>query len=114
MKKDNKGQASSKKEGVGIVPLGDRVLIKPLTPEEAGRTLVSGIIIPETIDKEKSEQGRVIAVGQGKRSESGSLIPLSVKVGDKIMFSKYGYDEVKIGGVEYLMVSEASILAILK
>ena len=97
----------------GIQPLGDRVLVRPLSPEETGKTTSFGIIIPETVDKEKPEQGAVVAVGLGKRSDDGKLLPLSVKVGDRILFSKYGYDEVKVGGVEYYMVSESNILAVL-
>ena len=97
-----------------VLPLGDRVLLKPLSHEEMGRKLPSGIIIPETVDKEKPEQGKVIAVGPGKRNEDGKVVPLSVKVGQKVMFSKYGYDEVKIEGVEYYIVSENNILAVLK
>src|ERR1043166_640408 len=82
---------AAKKGGnkVGLVPLGDRVLVKPLTPEEAGTTTSFGIIIPDTA-KEKPEQGRVVAVGPGKKNDDGKVLPLSVKVGDKVMFSKYG------------------------
>jgi len=98
----------------GIEPLADRVLVKPLSPAEAGRTLASGIIIPETVDKEKPEQGTVVATGPGKRGDDGKLIPMSVAVGDTVLFSKYGYDEIKIGGVEYVMVSENNILAVLQ
>jgi len=73
----------------------------------------SGIIIPDTVSKEKPEQGKVVAVGGGKY-EDGKLLPMSVKVGDKIVFSKYGYDEVKINEEEYYILSESSILAIIK
>jgi chaperonin GroES len=97
---------------VGVAPLGDRVLIKPADNGE-GQKLPSGIIIPDTIDKEKPEQGRVIAVGTGRRSDNGDIIPMSVKVGDTVLFSKYGYDDVKVDGEEYLIVSENNILAIL-
>lgn len=92
------------------MPAGDRVLIKPMAKESV---TASGIIIPDTV-KEKPEQGVVVAVGSGKKNEDGKVIPLSVKVGDKVMFSKYGYDEIKIGGVEYYVVSENNILGILK
>lgn len=98
----------------GITPLGDKVVVRPLSPEEAGLRSASGIIIPETIDKEKSEQGVVIAVGPGKFNEDGDMrIPLTVQAGDRILFSKYGFDEVTIGGTEYYIVGEGSILAIL-
>lgn len=117
MKKRAKNRAKQTKRGgtnaTGVVPLGDRVLVKPLSPEEAGRKLPSGIIIPETVDKEKPEQGRVVAVGPGKKNDEGKVVPLSVKVGQRVMFSKYGYDEVKIGGTEYYIVSENNILAVI-
>lgn len=96
------------------MPLGDRILIKPLAPEEMeGKTTSFGIIIPDTVSKEKPEQGTVVAVGPGKRGDDGKLVAPSVKVGDKVMFSKYGFDEVKVGGQEYYIVSESNILAIL-
>ena len=98
----------------GVQPLGDRVLLKPLSAEEAGTTTSFGIIIPETVDKEKPEQGTVIAVGPGKRDEDGNLWPVNVQIGDKVMFSKYGYDELKVNDVEYYIVSENNILAVLK
>ena len=97
----------------GVQPLGDRVLLKPLTAEEAGTTTSFGIIIPETVDKEKPEQGTVIAVGPGKRGDDNELIPVAVSVGDKVMFSKYGFDEIKVDGVEYYILPESSILAVL-
>src|SRR5216684_2991642 len=74
----------------GIQPLGDRILLKPLTPEEMGTTTSFGIIIPETIDKEKPEQGTVIAVGPGKLGDDNHLVPVAVGVGDRVMFNKYG------------------------
>ena len=101
----------AKGSGLGQ-PYGDRILVKPLSLEETGQTTSFGIIIPDTA-KEKPEQGRVVAVGAGKKNESGQLVAPSVRVGDKVMFSKYGYDEVKIGGVEYYLIAEASILMVL-
>lgn len=96
-----------------IKPLGDRVLVRPLTDTELGTLSPSGIIIPETAKKEKPEQGMVIAVGTGKWDEDGTKrIPMEVKIGDKVVFSKYGYDEIKIGNKDYFIVSEASILGI--
>lgn len=100
--------------GMGVQPLGDRVIVRPLTLAESGHALPSGIIIPDTADKEKPEQGTVVAVGPGKRAEDGKLIPMSVKIGDKVMFSKYGYDELKFEGNEYFVVSENNILVVLK
>lgn len=99
---------------IKIQPLKDRCVVRPLTDEEAGTVSASGIIIPDTVSKEKPAQGVVIAVGEGKWDEDGEKrIPMDVKVGDKIVFSKYGYDEVKIDDTEYYIVGEASILAIL-
>lgn len=96
-----------------ITPLGDRVVVRPLTDAELGTVSASGIIIPETAKKEKPEQGVVIAVGAGKWDEDGEKrIPMEVKVGDKVVFSKYGYDEIKVGAIEYFIVSEASILGV--
>ncbi len=63
--------------------------------------------------KEKPEQGTVIAVGLGKRTDEGKVVPVSVQVGDRVVFSKYGFDEVKVDGVEYYLVSEANILAVI-
>lgn len=99
---------------INIKPLADRVVVRPLTPEESGTVSSSGIIIPDSAKKEKPEQGVVVAVGTGKWDEDGEKrIPMEVKVGDKIVFSKYGFDEVKEGDTEYVIVSESSILAIL-
>lgn len=99
---------------VNIKPLADRVVVRPLTDEEAGTVSASGIIIPETAKKEKPEQGVIVAVGAGKWDEDGEKrLPLEVKVGDKVVFSKYGFDEVKMADKEYFIVSESNILAIL-
>ena len=95
-----------------IVPLGDRVLIKPI--EQEGEKIASGIIIPETVDKEKPEMGKVIAVGEGRVNDEGKAIPVKVRAGDVVLFSKYGPDEIKIDEEEYLIVSENNILAIIK
>jgi chaperonin GroES len=99
---------------LNIKPLGDRVVVRPLTDEEAGTVSLSGIIIPDSVTKEKPGQGIVIAVGAGKWDEDGEKrIPMDVKVGDKIVFSKYGYDEIKVAEKEYYVVGEASIMAVL-
>ena len=115
--KKNSKKVSSKAVAVRskapVQPLGDRVLLKPLTQEEMGTRSSFGIIIPETIDKEKPEQGTVIAVGPGKMNDDGKHMPVGVSVGDRVVFSKYGFDEVKVGGVEYYLVSEANILAVI-
>lgn len=96
----------------GVQPLGDRVLVKPLAADDT-RT-PSGIIIPDTAKQEKPERGVVIAVGEGRRLDSGEFVAPRVSVGDTVMFSKYGFDEITIDDVEYVIVSEGSILAILK
>jgi chaperonin GroES len=99
-------------KNISIIPQGDRVLVKPemATDEKSP----SGIIIPDTAQKEKPEQGKVVAVGEGKRNEKGDVLPMRVKEGDTIIFSKYGFDEIKIDDEEYYMVSESSILAVIK
>lgn len=100
---------------INIKPLADRCVVRPLTDEEAGTVRASGIIIPDTVNKEKPAQGVVVAVGTGKWDEDGEKrIPMEVQEGDKIVFSKYGYDEVKVGEKEYYIVSESSILAVIK
>ena len=95
-----------------ISPLGDRILLKPF-PQEETNTTTSGIIIPDTVSKERSEQGTVIAVGEGKWDE-GKRVPMSVKVGDKVIFSRYGYEEVKLDGAEYYILKEENVLAIIR
>jgi chaperonin GroES len=95
-------------------PIGDRVVVRRLTDEEMGTKSASGIIIPDTVKAEKPEQGIVIAVGPGKWDEDGEKrIPMEVKVGDRVVFSKYGYDEVKVGTEEFYLVSSPSILAVI-
>lgn len=93
-----------------IKPLQDRVLVKRIEAEEK---TASGIIIPDTA-KEKPQEGEVIAVGPGKVMDNGSRVELTVKKGDKILFSKYAGTEVKIGGSEYLIMREDDILGIVE
>lgn len=98
---------------VGIVPLGDRILIKPMSPEESGKVLASGILIPDTVDKDKKlEQGIVVAVGPGRRDEDGNRLTPDVAVGDRVMFSKPWNDPIKIDEVEYYLIPETDIVAI--
>ena len=94
-----------------IEPLHDKVVIKPLSQEEV---TASGIVLPDTVDKEKPMQGEVIAVGPGKYDEDGKRIPMSVSVGDKVLFTKYAPDEVEIEDEEYLVIDEDKILGIVK
>jgi len=93
-----------------IRPLQDRVIVKRLAEEEKTK---GGIIIPDTA-KEKPVEGKVIAVGKGKVKEDGNVIKMDVKVGDKILFSKYGGTEVKIDGEEHLIMREDDILGIIE
>ena len=93
-----------------IKPLGDKVVIKVLEGEMKTK---SGIVLPDTA-KEKPSEGKVIEVGTGKMLENGTRIALDVKVGDKIIFSKYAGTEVKFEGQDYLIVSERDILAIVE
>jgi chaperonin GroES len=93
-----------------IRPLQDRVIVKRLEEEEKTK---GGIIIPDTA-KEKPQEGKVVAVGKGKVTEDGKLIPLDVKVGDKILFGKYSGTEIKIGGEEHLIMREEDILGIIE
>ncbi|KKS15916.1 MAG: 10 kDa chaperonin [Parcubacteria group bacterium GW2011_GWB1_41_6] len=96
-----------------IKPLGDRVLVEPLSDEERQTKTKLGIVIPDTVEKEKSERGRVIAVGQGRMTDQAKIIPLSVKKGQIVLFSKYGPDEIKVGGKEYYIIKEDNILAVI-
>ena len=95
---------------VKIQPLGDRVLVKPLEQKEVKK---GGIIIPDTA-KEKPQEGKVIAAGNGKVGDDGKKIALDVKAGDRILFGKYSGSEVKIEDKEYLIMREEDVLAILE
>jgi chaperonin GroES len=94
-----------------LKPIHDHIVVKPITEDEITK---SGIVLPDTIDKEKPEKGEVVAVGNGKLLDNGQLAAMSVKVGDKVMFKKYSPDEIKVDGVEYLIISESDILGILE
>src|SRR6202051_5298207 len=108
-------QGNSKNRGrrllipMKIRPLGDRILIKRIKEEERTK---GGIIIPDTA-KEKPQEGKVVAVGKGKYSEEGKLIPIEVKAGDKILFGKYSGSEIKLDGEDHLIMREDDILGIL-
>ncbi len=101
---------NAKKKSSKIKPLGDRVLVQRTT--DTMEKTASGIYIPDTVKKEKPEQGKVVAVGEGRR-ENGKAVPPTVSVGDTVVFSKYGYDEIKIDDEEYLIIKEENILAII-
>jgi len=94
-----------------IQPLADYILIEPIKEEEKTK---SGILLPETVDKERPEQGRVMAVGPGKKTSSGKIIPLEVRVGQKVLFTKYGPNEIKVNDKEYLIAKQEDILAIIE
>ncbi len=94
---------------MNVKPLGDRVLVQPVEQEEVKK---GGIIIPDTA-KEKPQEGKIVAVGAGKRDDNGKLIPLDVKKGDRVLFSKYGGTEIKIDGKDYLIMREDDILGVL-
>ncbi len=95
---------------MNIKPLGDRVVLKVLEAEEK---TASGIVLPDTA-KEKPQQGKIVAVGPGKHSEEGKLIPMSVNKGDTVLFAKYAGTEVKYEGEELLILRESDLLAIVK
>ncbi len=94
-----------------IRPLGDRVVLKPAEREEKTR---SGIFLPDTASKERPMEGSIVAAGEGRRDESGKLIPMSVQVGDKVIFAKYSGTEFKIDDVEYLILAEKDILGVIQ
>lgn len=95
-------------EKTKIKPLSDYVLILPL---ESETTLPSGIVIPDSA-KEKPQEGKVIAVGPGRKDDSGKVIPMEIKVDDVVMYKKWGGTEIKLAGKEHLLVKEEDILAI--
>lgn len=96
---------------MNIKPLSDHILLEAIKGEEKTK---GGILLPETAEKEKSEQGMVISVGPGKKTEDGKIIPVSVMPGQKVLFTKYGPNEVKIDGKEYLIAREDDIVAIIE
>lgn len=92
-------------------PLHDRVIVIPASKETQ---TASGFLLPDTGDKEHSEQGEVIAIGPGRLLENGSRSPMTVAIGNKVMFKKYAPDAIKIEGKEYLVISESDIVAIIE
>jgi chaperonin GroES len=92
-----------------VRPLGDRVLIKPKAREEMTK---SGIVLPDTA-KEKPQEGSVVAMGSGRLLESGERVPMDLKVGDSVLYSKYAGTEIKLDGEDHLIVRETDILAIM-
>jgi len=96
---------------MNLKPLSNHLFIEPIEEE---KTTKSGIVLPENVDREKPIKGKIIDVGPGKRNEKGEIIPMSVKVGDVVLFKKYGPDEIEIEGKKYLVGDEDDVLAILE
>ena len=96
---------------MNIKPLSDHILIEPIKEEEKTK---AGILLPDTASKEKSEEGKIIAVGPVKKTDDGKIVMMSVKPGDRVLFTKYGPNEIKVGVKEYLIASESDILAIIE
>jgi len=95
---------------IKIQPLADRVIVTPVTEKKSA----SGIIIPDTANKERPERGTVVAVGSGRLNDEGVRIPLELAVGDEVVFSKYGPEEIKVDGVQYFILREDQVLAVIK
>ncbi len=91
---------------MNIKPLGDRILVKPLTSEEVTK---SGIVLPDTAEKEKKEQGEIVAIGAGEK-----IAKLNLKIGDKVLFGKYSGDEVEMDKVEYKFLKDEDILGVVQ
>ena len=96
---------------MNLKPLSNHVFLKPVEEEKVTK---GGILLPETMEKEKPVKGKVLAVGPGKQNEKGERMPMSVKVGDTVLFKKYGPDEVEMNGEKYLVGDEDDILAIIE
>ncbi len=94
-----------------VKPMHDNVVVEPITEEEATK---AGIVLPDTMEKERPEKGKVVEVGPGKLLKDGSREKLSVEPGDQVMFKKYSPEEIKIEDKDYLIISENDILAILE
>ncbi len=94
---------------VNIKPLGGKALVKPMQEE---KTTKSGIVLPDTVEKDELEQGEVLAIGDGKLLDNGSRAPMSLKVGDKVILKKYGPDKVKMDGQEFYLAEEDDIVGI--
>lgn len=92
-----------------LIPLGDNVIVQPIEDE---LTTASGIIIPDTVSKEKPRKGKVLSVGPGKTDDNGKLIPIGVETGDVVIFTQYAPTEIKLNGEELYIVASHSLLAI--
>ena len=94
-----------------LTPIGGNILVKPVSGD---KTSASGIVLPETVDKEKPQKGEIIALGTGRIAPDGKKVPFSVKVGDIVVFKKYSPDEIEVDGEEFLIMDEDSILAVVE
>ncbi len=94
-----------------IKPLADRVVVQALEKESV---TASGIVLPDTVSKEKPQKGKVVAIGDGRLTDDGKKIPMRVKVGDIVLFTKYGPTEIEVDGEEILILNESDILAIVE
>lgn len=95
---------------LNLKPLADRIVVEPMEAEEK---TVAGIVIPDTA-KEKPQQGKVVAIGSGKVANNGERIPVSVKVGETVLFARYAGTEIKIQGKKYLVMNESEVLAVVE
>jgi chaperonin GroES len=102
---------AQKTQKFSLSPLGDRVIVKP-SGKEGEKKLASGIIIPETVSKEKLLSGEVVAIGPGRRSDDGKRLPIEVKPGDTVFFKKPWDEPIKVDSVEYYVISESEIILI--
>ena len=93
-----------------LKPLFDNIIVKRIEEEEKTK---SGIVLPDTIDKEKPQKGEVVAVGEGKITEQGNKIEMQVKIGDQVLFRKYSPDEIKMDSEEYLVMTQSDVIAII-
>ncbi|MFH1890908.1 MAG: co-chaperone GroES [Candidatus Kuenenbacteria bacterium] len=96
---------------MNLKPLGDHLIVKPVLQD---KTTKSGIVLPDTIDKERPEKGEVVAIGPGRVLDNGNRLPMSVQIGQKILFKKYSPDEIKVEGEDYLVLSESEVIAIIE
>lgn len=96
---------------MALRPVGDHLIVKPLAKEELS---ASGIIIPDTAEKQRPERGEIIAAGPGRTLENGQRSVMEAKVGDKVVFKKYAPDEFKIDGVEYLVIKSDDVMAVIE
>ena len=98
---------------INITPLGDRVLVRPLSEDELSSATSLGIILPDAAKKTQTGQGEVVAIGAGKTLDSGEKVAPEVSIGDRVLYSKYSFEEVSADGVDYHILNSDNVLAIL-